>query len=129
MKLVIGGCNQGKLDYVMEALGSEDSIVYNGAAFTCNVNPPEGTVVVVNRLHLFVRECLMRDGDPEKEMDAFVERFPDCIIISDEVGNGIVPVDKFERKWREKTGRLLTHLARNATEVTRVFCGIGQKIK
>ncbi len=32
---------------------------------------------------------------------------PDCIIISDEIGNGIVPMEHEEREYRELTGRLL----------------------
>ena len=62
-------------------------------------------------------------------MIAFVETHPGCIIISDEIGNGIVPVNSFEREYRERTGRILVELAGRAEEVVRVICGIGQKIK
>ena len=58
-----------------------------------------------------------------------MEKEPDCIIISDEVGNGIVPADAFEREYRERTGRILVELAGRADEVVRVVCGISQKIK
>ena len=50
-------------------------------------------------------------------------------MISDEIGNGIVPMDAFEREYREQTGRILIELAKEAEEVIRVICGIGQKIK
>ena len=63
------------------------------------------------------------------ELQAFVERHGDCIIICDEIGNGIVPVEAFEREYRERTGRILIQLAKKAEEVERVICGIGQKIK
>lgn len=33
---------------------------------------------------------------------AFLQKEPDCILISDEIGNGIVPIDAFERQYREK---------------------------
>ena len=59
----------------------------------------------------------------------FVEKYPNCVIISDEVGNGIVPIEAFEREYRERTGRILVELAKKAEEVERVICGIGQKIK
>ena len=62
-------------------------------------------------------------------MASFLERHPDCIIISDEIGNGIVPLDGFEREYRERTGRMLVELADRAEEVIRVICGIGQRIK
>ena len=57
------------------------------------------------------------------------ENCPNCVIISDEIGNGIVPVDAFERTYRERTGRILVQLAGQAEEVERVICGVGQKIK
>lgn len=56
-------------------------------------------------------------------------RNTDWIIISDEIGNGVVPMDTFERKYREETGRLLIKLAEEAEEVERILCGIGQRIK
>ena len=53
----------------------------------------------------------------------------DTIVIADEIGNGIVPLDAFEREYREQTGRAEILLAKKADEVVRVICGIGQKIK
>lgn len=71
----------------------------------------------------------MQEGNPEEEIIAFLSKNPESIIISDEVGNGIVPIDFLEREYRERTGRILVKLANQADEVVRVICGIGQKIK
>lgn len=90
---------------------------------------PGEKALVVNHLHSWIRECLLRGGHPEEEVLAFAERHPDCIWISDEIGNGIVPVDAFEREYRERTGRIQVMLAERAEEVVRVICGIGQRIK
>ena len=51
------------------------------------------------------------------------------MIICDEIGNGIVPLDAFEREYREHTGRILIELAGKADEVVRIICGIQQRIK
>ena len=59
----------------------------------------------------------------------FNSRYKDTIVIADEIGNGIVPLDAFEREYREQTGRAEILLAKKADEVVRVICGIGQKIK
>ena len=59
----------------------------------------------------------------------YLKEHPDCVIISDEVGNGIVPVDPFEREYRERLGRMLIEIASRAERVERVICGIGQRIK
>ena len=46
-----------------------------------------------------------------------------------EVGYGVVPVDAFDRKYREAVGRVCTKLAAYSHKVTRVVCGIGTVIK
>lgn len=110
MILVIGGQAQGKGAYVKEHYGQSGRPVFSD-------------------FHLWVRNRLSEGGNPEQEILEYVDNHRDCIIISDEVGNGIVPIDAFEREYRERTGRLLVELARNADEVVRVLCGIGQRIK
>ena len=61
--------------------------------------------------------------------DRYLEKHPDTVIICDEVGNGIVPLDSFEREYRERLGRLLCEIAAKAERVERIVCGIGQRIK
>lgn len=57
------------------------------------------------------------------------ERNPDLIVISNELGYGVVPIDAFDRKYRESTGRLCTQLAAKSRQVIRVVCGLGMVIK
>ena len=59
----------------------------------------------------------------------FIDKNPECILICDEVGNGIVPMDPFERRYREEVGRILIKVAQRASRVERVTCGLGQRIK
>ena len=49
--------------------------------------------------------------------------------LDNEVGGGIVPMDREERAWREACGRALCVLATHADQVTRVVCGIGVRLK
>lgn len=130
MKLVIGGYAQGKLEYVLRE--RERKI-----AGVCRVwdgvlpgeEETEGKQIILNHFHFWVKERIRQGGCPEEEALVFVEAHPDCIIICDEIGNGIVPIDGFEREYRERTGRILVKLAEKAEEVIRVICGMGQKIK
>lgn len=127
MKLVIGGYAQGKLGYILQKYQLKEDAVWDGVL--PNDKALQTGTVVVNHFHQWVRHRLLDGGCPEEEVLAFAERCGSCIIISDEIGNGIVPVDAFEREYRERTGRILVRLAQRAEEVERVLCGIGQKIK
>lgn len=132
MKLVIGGRAQGKLNYVLQHMVDENYQIYDG------VFPDEGELfnltrknewLIVNRFHKWVNKELKENRNPEEELEAFLKKGVRFVVISDEIGNGIVPVDAFERDYRERTGRMLITLASQADEVVRVICGIGQKIK
>jgi len=41
----------------------------------------------------------------------------------------VVPIEPFEERWREETGRLCCALAARSDAVYRVWAGIPQKIK
>ena len=127
MKLIIGGYAQGKLDYVLRKYNPKTATVFDGK-IPENIEQPNETIVI-NHFHNWVKMKLACDGNPEQEIFGFIEKYPDSVIISDEVGNGIVPVEAFEREYRERTGRILVELAKKAEEVERVICGMGQKIK
>lgn len=127
MKLVVGGYAQGKLRYVLRKYDVETSMVLDGEVPE-NIEM-QGKTVVMNHFNNWVKKRIANGGCPEEEILQFIESYSDCVIISDEIGNGIVPIDAFEREYRERTGRILVELAERAEEVERVICGIGQRIK
>ena len=51
------------------------------------------------------------------------------LIICDEVGGGVTPLDREDRDWRELVGRTCCALAETAEAVYRVHCGLGVRIK
>ena len=126
MRLVIGGYAQGKFSYVMERYGIQEAVVLDG---TMKMTMMTQKNVVINHFHKWVKGCLEKGRNPDLMLEEFLENNPNCIIISDEVGNGIVPMEPFEREYRERLGRCLIELAKKAESVERVICGIGQKIK
>ena len=127
MKLVIGGTAQGKLEYVLLKHDVQKNMVWDGVL--PNDRELNGNIVIINHLHQWIKNCMVSGGCPEDEIMSFLDYNEDCIIICDEIGNGIVPIDPFEREYRERTGRILVQLAMRAEEVERIICGIGQKIK
>ena len=127
MKLVIGGTAQGKLEYVLLKYDVQKNMVWDGVL--PHDRKLNGNTVIINHFHQWVKSRMASGGCPEDEIMSFLVCHEDCIIICDEIGNGIVPIDPFEREYRERTGRILVQLAKRAEEVERVICGIGQKIK
>lgn len=127
MELYIGGRTQGKLDYVLAK---------KACALDCVIEEDDDFMVslweekyIINHFHTWFRHQLIQGHQPEAQMQTVLETYPDVIVISDEVGNGIVPLDPFEREYRERLGRCLCFLASKANVVERIFCGIGQRIK
>ncbi len=132
MRFVLGGYAQGKLKLVLEGIGERSYRIYDGQLPGDRQRKEaeeEKSLLIINHFHHWVKEGMRQGRDLEQELGAFLCRKEELVIISDELGNGIVPMDAFEREYREKTGRLQILLAKEADEVVRVLCGIGQRIK
>lgn len=110
MILIVGGSYQGKTEFARTEFP-------NAKYF--------------NQFHLFVKKRISEGKNNSEILAEIRETVKDgqWVIISDEIGNGIVPMDEADRTWREVCGRIMIELAKEATEVYRVVCGIGQRIK
>ncbi|MBO4702890.1 MAG: bifunctional adenosylcobinamide kinase/adenosylcobinamide-phosphate guanylyltransferase [Lachnospiraceae bacterium] len=129
MKLIIGGYAQGKFNYAVTKYSVSEDHIFDSTIPTNEEAEKLTGTIIVSSLHKWIRKRIKEGGRPEEEISSFVKKNPDCIIICDEIGNGIVPMDPFERVYRERTGRIQVKLAADAEEVERVVCGIAQKIK
>lgn len=130
MELFIGGAGQGKLEYVLNIYKDTQLIVIDGEKQKDFLNiETGGKKPVFDHFHLWIRENLKNGKDIETVTEEFFAGFPDCIIISDEIGNGLVPIDAFERKYRDETGRALIRAAQLSERVERILCGLGQRLK
>ena len=142
MNLYIGGRNQGKLDYCRSLLKGECCVVLDGAELPADLQGVLKTELpadlkekhlILDQLHLWIRTCLEEGPEPQDVFRAFSEKARESgavlEIISDEIGNGIVPNDPFEREWREAAGRLLREIAAESEAVVRIVCGMPQVIK
>ncbi|MBO7047938.1 MAG: bifunctional adenosylcobinamide kinase/adenosylcobinamide-phosphate guanylyltransferase [Spirochaetia bacterium] len=83
----------------------------------------------IDKFHLITKQILEKGGSPQDFARKLIAENPDAVICSDEIGCGIHPLLQEERTWREETGRALCIIAEAAGTVTRVFYGIGQRIK
>lgn len=104
MILLIGGSCQGKTEYARENFKEKR---------------------ILNDFHMVIRELL--ENGRKIHLNEILNNYD--VVISDEIGNGIVPLDKFERIWREETGRTLCEIAKASDEVYRIYAGIPVRIK
>ncbi len=110
MIFITGGAYQGKEAYAREQFPEYE---------------------ILNAYHLKVREQLLKGQDPKLLAERLLQEKEESrlVLISDEVGCGVVPVDAFEREYRECCGRINSCFAAKAEQVFRVVCGIGVRIK
>ena len=112
MILIIGGAGQGKLDYVLQKTGY-------GPAQVARTPEEARTRPVFAGL----------EDWPELDEAALLEANPDVILICDEVGCGVVPVEPAQRARREAVGRICCRLSERAERVERIFCGLPMVLK
>ena len=124
MILIIGGAYQGKLDYAKAAfsLAPED-------IFTCTGTEIDFSKPCVYALEEFCYACIQREMDPIAYVQEHREDWQNSILICNDLSSGVVPIDPVQRQWRHVRGRLCQYLASEARQVSRIFCGLEQRLK
>lgn len=123
LRLIIGGAFQGKLSYAEERYPGLEWV--DGAA--CGLDE----ILRCEGLYHFETyiKRRMQARSEETIVSEILTSNPGIVLVGREIGYGLVPVDAFERNYREQTGRICTELANYAQSVERVVCGIPVKIK
>ena len=102
-----------------------------------------GSIIVIDCLTLWLSNALLLDFDEQRpreplpgwaaEGEALVRYLQESagaiIMVSNEVGSGIVPVSALARRFQDEQGRLNQLLAALCERVTLVVAGIGISIK
>ena len=123
MILVTGGDFQGKTDFVK-------------SHFLCSVI--DGKICdfdeilsakCVSNYHLFLKRLIEHGKNPIAFTERLCRENPDLIVIMNEIGCGVVPIEKEDRIWREQTGRAGCIIAAFSDKVVRICCGIPTVIK
>ena len=126
MNLIIGGAFQGKLDYAREKYGFTEEDIY-----LCEENTPEIDFLkpCINHLEEFVLACVRAEVDPVQYLKKHWEDARQSTFICMDISSGVVPLGKEMRLWRNENGKVCQYLSREAASVTRIFCGLEQKLK
>lgn len=125
MVLIIGGAYQGKLDFAKWKYDVSDAQV-----FTCT---EENGIVFgarcIDKLEEFTLWCVRNHQDATEIFRTHRAEWKDSILICQDIFCGVVPMGADMRTWREMTGRLCAYLSEQAQSVSRIFCGLEQKLK
>ena len=124
MILIIGGAYQGKLSYAKAAFSLTPEDI-----FTCTGTEIDFSKPCVNALEEVCYACIQKDIDPIEYVQAHRESWQNSILICCDLSSGVVPMDPVQRQWRHTTGRLCQYLAGQADRVSRIFCGLEQRLK
>jgi adenosylcobinamide kinase / adenosylcobinamide-phosphate guanylyltransferase len=108
-----------------------------GAALQANIHA--GCSLIVDCLTLWLAQCICPECAPPEGVDwareraAFLEILPklqgNIILVSNEVGMGIVPLGEINRQFQDEQGRLNQAVASIADEVIFVAAGLPLKLK
>ena len=120
MILIIGGAYQGKLDFAKEAFALKNEDIY-----TCSA----GEIDFSRRCIYALEEFAWGHPDPKAYFQEHREEWEDCVLILRDVFCGVVPMEAETRLWRQNTGRLAQYLSAEAAQVSRIFCGLEQRLK
>ena len=125
MILVFGGAYNGKLDFVKNRFNISDEDIFD----INNELELDFNKKVIRNFQKLTYNMSLHNNDVKEYLEKNIDLLQDKIIISDDISEGIVPLKKEDRIWREANGKALQYLALNSKSVYRVFCGIPMVIK
>lgn len=120
MILIVGGSYQGKLDYARSTFDLTDNDI-----FTCTDSQIDFSKRCIDHIERFTY------ANPDA-LDYFLahrDQWKDSVLICQDIFCGVVPMGADMRAWRQATGRLCQYLSKEASQVSRIFCGLEQRLK
>lgn len=124
MELYFGGAYNGKLKLVKEKYNIEDEEIH-----FCSNKEIDFSKKVICGIDKLIYFNALEGSESLKYFNDNLHNLKDKIVISDEISQGIVPLKKEDRIWREETGRVLQLLSKESNKVVRVFFGLSQVLK
>lgn len=125
MNFIIGGAYQGKLNCARNTFAVRDSEI-----FTCTEeNGIEFDAHCIYKIEEFTLWCVRNGRDATEIFRENREKWENSVLICMDIFCGVVPLGADMRAWRDMTGRLCAYLSSEADSVTRMFCGLEQRLK
>ena len=129
MDLIIGGAYNGKTTYALKTYNLTLNDLINGEE--CNKDTLFNKKGIYN-LHMLIKNIIDSNNYNENFHTELLEKIIYSnmeVVICNEVGSGIIPIEKSDRQMREYTGKLLSELSSRCEKVIRIYYGIPSIIK
>lgn len=152
--LIIGGSEQGKLALASRQYKEQTGLspeVFDAGLMSQNINDRSALEELliksldyetIDHIHLLLRplSLVCEQTEFDSSMTLWLEALHNKhsghpgksqvqIIVLDDIGCGVVPLQPEDRVWRERCGRLYCRLTAQAEKVQRVWAGIPQTLK
>lgn len=124
MNLIIGGAYQGKRDFAKETYSLTDSDIY-----ACRGSEIDFSRPCIDHIEEFTLACVREGIDPVAYFQTHRAAWQESVLICQDIFCGVVPMEAELRAWRNVTGQLCQYLSREAQRVSRIFCGLEQRLK
>ncbi|PAT02235.1 hypothetical protein CI105_02515 [Candidatus Izimaplasma bacterium ZiA1] len=122
MIIYFGGIYNGKLDIV-----KKDTLVSEYFDISKNSLNEIQKFKVINNIDSIVKILMKANIDPLHYIKNL--NLDDKIITFNINGNGVVPVEKFEREFRDACGNVYKYLIAKAEEVYKITYGLKERLK
>ena len=108
MYFILGGKNQGKLNWYLTRNHATIEDVADGETMALDVLPEQA---VINHLHRWIFRMVQNNLDPVPLLEQYLQKYPDAVILCDEIGCGVVTrqsgngarsPDAFAANWQKK---------------------------
>ena len=124
MVLIIGGAYQGKLDFAKSTFDLSESDI-----FTCTGGEIDFSKRCIDHMEEFTLWCAQSGVDAVEFFRSCRERWQNSILICEDISAGVVPLGADMRAWRQMNGLLCRYLSGKAARVSRLFCGLEERLK
>ena len=126
MILITGGAYQGKLEVAKNLCKKKYPVIAEGESAS---QKELEQADIIAHFHLYIKRLMEEGGVPENQVRELIQRNPGVILEITQLGCGVVPMEVFDRSYREKVGRISCQLAETAEAVYLVNCGISKRLK
>ena len=126
MELIFGGAYQGRLEYAKSKYNLRDEDVFFCSDESAEIDLSKPVIYCMEK---FLLACIREGRNPAEEFKNIFDDLADKIVIGTDISQGVVPIDRELRMWREETGRAMVKIAEASQSVTRIFAGLPLTLK